>query len=696
MEPERPSRFGRRHVPIAAALATIFALPATAFAGESVAPEQVLITARPPDPVGNNAYSTTLLDEQQLRISPELDTALRQVPGLSLFRRNSSLSTNQTGQAVSLRSIGASGAGRALVTLDGVPQNDPFGQWVIWSSLPPEDLQAAEIVRGAGAGPYGAGALTGVIALTERTGTGAVIDAEGGEIGQARIAGAGNVQFDNVSIGASAMYLTSGGWIPVNDAQRGRADIPLWEKATSASIHGGVEVVPGTQVNGRFGFYDERRGNGTVGATTRAKGTTGSITLVHPDQPDELGWRLQGWFRDTDVNNQTVGLTAGRVSTTPSGNQYAVPALGWGTNAAVRGAFSWLDWELGADARLADGESRELFAFSAGQFRSGRLTGGRTFVGGLYAEGASRIDDWTITGGVRVDEWRNYSGHTIERTLATGAITLNDHPADADGTVPTARAGLRHALGDGLFLRSAAYAGFRPPSLSELFRAFRQGNNFTLANSALKPERLYGVEAGVGDDDGAFTWDVTGFWNKISDAVTLVTLASGPGTFPGAGFIPAGGQLIQRQNVGDIGAYGMEGDAQWAIDSSLALRAGFNVTDAHVHGGTLAPQLTGKRPAQTPRWTITGGIVATPDPFVTLEAYLRYESLRWSDDLNALPLPAVATVDTRISFHVLPTMDVYAAIDNLFDAEVTTMRGADGVANIEAPRMFRLGIRLAY
>jgi hypothetical protein len=310
-----------------------------------------------------------------LRISPQLDTALRQVPGLSLFRRNSSLSTNQTGQAVSLRSIGASGAGRALVTLDGVPQNDPFGGWVIWSSLPPEDLQAAEIVRGAGAGPYGAGALTGVIALTERAGTGGVIDAEAGEIGRARFAGAGNVQFDNVSIGASAMYLTSGGWIPVNDAQRGAADIPLWLRATSAALHGGVEIVPGTQVTGRFGFYDERRGNGALGATTRAKGTTGSITIAHPEQSDGLGWRVQGWFRDTDVNNQTVGLGPGRNSTTPAGNQYAVPALGWGTNTALRGTFSWLDWEVGADARLADGESRELFGFTGGQFRSGRLTG---------------------------------------------------------------------------------------------------------------------------------------------------------------------------------------------------------------------------------------------------------------------------------------------------------------------------------
>jgi vitamin B12 transporter len=667
-----------------------------AIADESPAPEQVLITASPPDPVGNAAYSTTLLTEQQLTISPELDTALGQVPGLSLFHRNSSLSTNPTGQGVSLRSIGASGAGRALVTLDGVPQNDPFGGWVVWSSLPSEDIQGVEIVRGAGAGPYGAGALTGVIALTGRAGTSGVADAEGGEINEARVAGAGNVQYDNVSIGASMMYLNSGGWIPVAEAQRGAADVPLALHASNAAIHGGVEIMPGTQVTARFGYYKEQRDTGLLGATSSANGTDGSITVAHPEEAGALGWRVQGWFRDTNMSNYTEGIGPNRASTTPADDQYAVPALGWGGNAALRGTFSWLDWEVGADARLADGQSRELFSFSSGQFHSSRFAGGRTFIGGGYAEGASRIDDWLITAGVRIDEWRNYDGHITERALATGAVTLDNQTPNASGTIPTARAGLRRELDDGLFFRSAAYEGFRPPSLNELFRSFRSGNTYLEANSTLKPERLYGVEAGVGEDRGPFTWDVTGFWNEISDAVTLVTLANGPGTFPGVGFLPAGGQLQQRQNVGDIRGYGLEGEAQYHLDDLLALRGGFNLTDAHVYGGTLAPQLTGRRPTQTPRWTITGGIVANPDPLITLETYLRYESLRWSDDLNTLPVSSATTVDVQANFHVLPMLDVYAAVENLANAQVGTSRTADKVLSIEAPRLFRAGIRYTY
>src|SRR4051812_39925030 len=117
---------------------------------------------------GEAAFDAIELPQAVLRFNPRLDEALTATPGVSLFRRTSSGAANPTTQGISLRAIAPSGAGRALVTLDGAPQNDPFGGWVIWSALPPEGLAGATIVRGAGAGPYGAGALTGVVALQER------------------------------------------------------------------------------------------------------------------------------------------------------------------------------------------------------------------------------------------------------------------------------------------------------------------------------------------------------------------------------------------------------------------------------------------------------------------------------------------------------------------------------------------------
>jgi len=117
---------------------------------------------------GRQAFSTAYYDAAELGAQARLDDALKTTPGVSLFRRTGSDAANPTIQGLSLRAIAPSGAGRALVTLDGAPQNDPFGGWVIWTSLPGEGLSGATVVRGAGAGPYGAGALTGVVALRER------------------------------------------------------------------------------------------------------------------------------------------------------------------------------------------------------------------------------------------------------------------------------------------------------------------------------------------------------------------------------------------------------------------------------------------------------------------------------------------------------------------------------------------------
>lgn len=694
----RPLRGGIRFSLKALALgSTALMLAAPAIAGESPeAPETVIITARPPDPVGNAAFSTTLLDEQQLQISPQLDYALRQVPGLSLFRRNSSLSANPSVQGVSLRSIAGSGAGRALVTLDGVPQNDPFGGWVIWSSLAPEIIQGAEIVRGAGAGPYGAGALTGVIALFEREDEGAIVDAYGGDHGQGRWAAAGNYREDNSTIGGSVTYQTTAGWIPVNEAQRGAVDTPVTLKATTWSARGAVEMAGGTVLVGRVGTYDEKRDSGVINTRSRAKGTTGSLTIAHPEQEGGWGWRAQGWFRDTNLSNSSAAIGAGRATATPSNDQYATPALGWGVNAAVRGNFDFADGEIGVDARVMSGESQELATFTAGRFTNRRISGGNSVVEGVYIEGASRMDDWLFTLGGRVDYWENSNAHIIQSSAITGAITSTTLPPSSNGTIATGRVGARKDLGDELYVRAAAYNGFRPASLNELYRGFRLGNNFTLANAGLKPEKLYGAEIGVGDDTGAFTWSLTGFWNKLSDAITNVTINRGPGTFPIAGFLPAGGLLIERENVGYIRAFGAEGEADYALTDEFSVRAAFSYTDAEVNGGAQAPQLTGKRPLQTPRLTLTAGIVGQPHRLLTLEAYVRYETLRYSDDLNTLPLPAATTVDARATIHVLPELDFYAAIDNVFNAEIASAKGADGVVTIDGPRMFRAGLTYRY
>jgi outer membrane receptor protein involved in Fe transport len=660
--------------------------------------ETVVVTARPPDPVGNDAFSLVRLNAGDIHAKGQLDRALEQVPGLSTFRRDSCLSANPTTQGVSLRSIAPSGAGRALVTLDGVPQNDPFGGWVLWCSLPPEDIESAEIVRGAGAGPYGAGALTGTIALTEAAGDG-LVAADGSlgdmpkeDTGFKRIAGAGGMDAGPIQLFASAQDENSSGWIPVSPAQRGAADTPVTLDARDASLRASASPVGGVVVSGRLGIYDERRNSGLKGAVSDASGATASLTIAHPQEGSDVGWRVQGWLRDTDFANSSVSIGTNRATTTPTNDEYSTPARGWGVTGALRGIAWDTNWEIGIDARGTSGATHELFSFSSGSFNMRRVAGGRTFVGGIYAEAAKRSAGWLFTAGLRADQWSSTGGFLTQSVRSTGAVTLNQHFPSRNGVLPTARGGIRRDFGD-LYLRSAAYAGFRAPTLNELYRPFRLGNNFTEANPGLTPEKLYGVELGIGGGAAQFGWDTTLFWNKLESAITNVTIGHGPHTFPQpVGFLPSGGLLIERQNAGDIIAYGLEADAHYRVNDALTFKAALDFVDARVSGGSKAPQLTGKRPAQAPRAILTTGFVAQPCEKISLEADLRFESARFADDQNTLRLASAATVDARADWSFVPRWSLYIAADNLFNTPVATTESADFVTSESFPRLMRLGV----
>ncbi len=658
-------------------------------------PAVVITAPRLPDAAGDAAFSIIKVDPAQLKDSVELDAALKSVAGFSLYRRTSTLGANPTTQGASLRAIAGSGASRALVTLDGVPQNDPFGGWVIWTAMPPETIGRAEIVRGAGAGPYGAGALTGVVSLQSRADLdGAEGEASVGSLGyrEGLAVIGGEVAGARVLADIGAQH--SDGWIPVIQG-RGAADRPLSLDDYNGAIRV-EEEVGGVAVSERVAAYDENRGAGVVSAQSRAQGAQASVTAAAQPTGSSLGWRLQGWLSESNLYNSSASVSNAQNNSTPANVQYATPSLGWGLNAAVRQVAGDLSLEAGADVRGVTGEDRERFTYVGNDFTKARKAGGQTLVAGLYAEASTSLAGWLLTGGVRADFWGDFNGERVEKVIATGATTLNARPADKDGVLPTARFGARHDLGYGFAWRAAAYAGFRPITLNELYRPFRQGNNDTEANPELKPEKLYGIETGLDYANPAGTKaTATVFYNQLQDAVTNVTIGVGPATFPIAGFIPAGGILRERENAGTIKATGLEADAQQRLWHGISLVGSLAWTYSEVDGGSQAPQLDGKRPALTPRLTSTAGVRWQVNPDITLQLDGRYESARYDDDLNTLRLRSSVTADLRADWRLTRKLAVFLAVENLFDTKVQTAEAADGTYSYDAPTIVRVGVRVA-
>ena len=292
--------------------------------------ETVTVNAtRLPTSLADAAFSIVNITPNAIETLPRLDRALETSPGLSLFRRGSSAGANPTTQGVSLRSIGPTAAGRALVTIDGVPQNDPFGNWVIWTSIPTDSIGQVSVVRGAGSGPYGAGALTGVIAMDERTkvdgGGHFTLGFDGSDLGQraGSASGSANVT-DKVQVFAAGQTEQGDSWIPVRQG-RGAADTPLTLRDSSATGKA-VFDLGFAALTAEGGGYSEARDSGTLYAQSASSGDDAAVTLAAQPDATHLGWRLQTWMRQSNLANSSAAISNNRNTATLSNNQYATPA----------------------------------------------------------------------------------------------------------------------------------------------------------------------------------------------------------------------------------------------------------------------------------------------------------------------------------------------------------------------------------
>ena len=351
---------------------------------------------------------------------------------------------------------------------------------------------------------------------------------------------------------ASALSETSAGYVPVRGSAAGAADTPLDLEVRAAAVRADLPVGPAT-VALRASAFEEDRGSGLAGARSTASGNALSATAAVQPDAGRPGWRLQVWRRESDLANTSAAVAADRATTTPANNQFETPAVGWGVNAALRrvlvSGIGRVEWELGADARFADGETHEMFRYMGGQFTRDRIAGGETSVIGAYAEGSWTAGPWLFAGGLRADRWENTDGRRFERDRQTLAVILDETDPDRSGEVVSARLGLRRDIGEGQALRAAAYSGFRPATLNELHRPFRVGNDLTEANAALEPETVTGVEAGWSWTGDRASLTATAFWTRLDDAIVNVTIGAGPATFPRAGFVPAGGVQTGRAHV---------------------------------------------------------------------------------------------------------------------------------------------------
>jgi len=678
-----------------AGLAAGLLLAAPAFAQEQDE-AAIVVTGRGLEaPPGEAAYDVVTIDRDRIAgtASGRLEDALRDAAGLAQFRRSDSRSAHPTSQGVTLRGLGGNASSRALLLLDGVPQADPFGGWVAFPAYLPNRLAGARIVRGGGSGYAGPGALAGTIEL-ESGGPaqlGALsLDALYGSRDSIDMSGVGAARLGRGFVTLAGQYARGDGFTPIVEADRGPADRPAPYEQAAVAVRAVADLGGATELQANLSAFTDHRDRGVDFTKVKSEGADASLRIVGRGR---WGWSGLAYLQTRGFASGFASVNDTRSTATATLDQYAVPATGIGARIEVAPPIGGgVTLRLGSDLRRVSGRTEELFNYVAGLPTRRRVAGGESLTVGSFADASYESGPLTLSLGGRLDHWSISNGSLRETSLALGPVLTDSRFPDRDGTEATGRAGAAYRLGQ-VTLRAAAYRGWRLPTLNELYRPFRAGADATAANAALDPERLTGAEIGVDWRPApSLTFRATGYWNRLDGAIANVTLAQGPGTFPGVGFVSAAGFYRQRQNLDAVTAKGVELDGRW-VAGDLSLGASYAFTDSRVSASGVSAGLDGLRPAQTARHQASATLGwVHGDAGASLTA--RYAGPQFEDDQNGRTLNGAFTLDATAALPITRGLALQARAENIFDAEVQAGISGPGVAERALPRTLWLGARL--
>ncbi len=674
---------------------TCLALAAVAATGSDI-----IITVGLPDPALERSYGARVLSAEDLNTGPSrrLDEALGQEPGFQLFRRASSRVANPTTQGVTLRALGGNAASRISVVLDGVPQEDPFAGWIPFSAYTARDIATVRIVRGGGSVVAGPSALAGSLSMTSRlpTETGGQLVGSFGSFGTATLEGSLDLVGTGWFASASANAFESDGYGLIPARQRGAADVVAASRAQSFSLRVVAALGEVGTLSASLLHFTENKLGGFVNAPNRNAGLDASVRFLADGGTN--GWSIDAalWRKERDFAAIAAAATPGRASAVQTLDQFDVPGTGWGGRLELRPpAFGAVSLRLGAEARFSSGRTNELFRNLGAGFTRRRLAGGESTILGGFGEVAWEASDAVLLSlGGRLDHWRLSNGVRQEFDRSIGNNVLDRQFAPLGQTLSTARAGGTWELTPAITLNGAAYLGWRPPTLNELYRPFRVGNDVTEANAQLGPEQLSGVDIGVAYAPLADTSvQVTLFANWLRGAVANVTVANGPGIFPDAGFIPAGGSFRQRQNLARVRSTGAEVRAQARLPFGLRSDIGYTFARAVITDAGTNIVLQNKRLAQSPLHQARAQLSWRDNAdHLNVTAQLKYTSAVFEDDLNSRVLGAVTVLDVTARWRIFESTHIELGVENITNTLIVSALSLDGIITRANPRSVRVGL----
>jgi len=651
------------------------------------ATEEITVTAyRQPLGELESPVTTRTLSANALATTAAItmDDEVRQLPGVELFRRSSSLVANPTSQGISVRGLGSTSASRTLVTQDDVPLNDAIGGWIHWEEQPELAIQSAELVRGGASDLYGSSAIGGVLNMMTLRPTTDVVEVRSSFGGEGTYDTSALAEFKQGPWGLLAAGGTLGtdGYIQEAPYQRGPVDI-------ASNMHNQNGLFDVEHLRGPLRFFargsglNEARGNGTpfqTNGTRLWRYATGSDWQgTHGDSAVLRVYGSTEHYRQTfssvvNTPNAAHPTCSYRCGETPS--KFAlvpVNELGAVTH-WTRPVGAGLVVLAGADVHDVRYWDREQSLGSSTQLTN---LNDHQRDSGLYAEGMWVRRAWTFTASARMDWFQNYDG--FARTFAgTTWKPSATQPTQRDERIFDPRMGISRKFLQHWAVSASGFRAFRSPSPSELYRSTQVGNKLTLPNGKLLSERATGWETGIASQWHWGTIRSSYFLTQVNRPIVAVT--TNPTSSP---------ILLARQNLGQIESRGVALDFELAPQRWLSLDGGYQYAHAVVSRG---PQDYGNWIPEVARNMASLNLRVYKPKLGTLSLQSRLSGRQYDDDANLFLLHGYFRLDAYASRPIGNHLELFAAGENLFDRDIEDSKTP--TTTLGMPRVARAGLQI--
>jgi iron complex outermembrane receptor protein len=623
--------------------------------GQDAAPvlDAVLVSPRriPGRNVRELAYpgaATVLTAEDIARLHAQsLTDVLAQTEGVSLFdQQGFGLGADGT---VNLRGIVNSSRTNALVLVDGVRQNRITGDEVHWLSIPVEQIERVEILRGGGGLVYGEGALAGVINITTKHDADRPVETE-----HTVEAGAFGWQRYHTGVQGRVRPLSYD-----FAATRGLVDgyrDSSWSRATILNAHAGLDVTDTLSATLHVLHSEDTTafpGTLTLAQTERDRRTTNAFHGFNTNDIDQVSLDFVGgpweglssvatlyWRRRLQTSEDSIAFNS--FTTTPS------------HGASLRGNHEW-----------AGDAVRNLLVGGVELMDDKATTGDRdAFAGpdseshrhgyGVYLEDTLTLwERASLTLGARFDQFR------FEESLVfpsfTGTLRFQ-------GWSPKVAAS--YAVVPDVLHVFASYARpFKSPNVDDFSV---RTVDFT-GNPDLKPQEADTYEAGVKFQEGGARAAATAFYTRIDEEILT------------------NGLVLQNQNF-DTRRVGAELSVRLAPPGGRwRAHAVYMFVDAEFRKGQF---LENTIPA-TPEHTFQAGLGVSPweSLWIDLDWRLVHDFFRvndmnnvlgGADNYGVLDLLVRYDLPTRRRARGGPAWGAYLKVLNLTNEEYVTFASSNG------------------